>query len=312
MGRKVHTFASPPSSSPSTLPIQAIFQSSLFLENLAVRPSSQLLLTSVMSPILHTLDPSATNATLETVHTFPNSTALTGIVEYEPDTYALVASDLNTTIRRAARGSVAIWSANLTSPTPAFSLIASVANLTGANGLSSVPAHPRILLAADSAEGAVWQIDIVTGASRIAIQDAAMAPGAPAPALGINGLHMRGRVLYFTNSQLGTFARVPLTVEDGRVQRAGDVQVLAVVQPLGGGHAFDDFALDREGRAWLAVHPGAVTLVSPSAGGNFNQENVVGVVIQPTSAAFGRGSSVEEKMLYVTTGAGQVVCVDTW
>jgi sugar lactone lactonase YvrE len=155
-----------------------------------------------------------------------------------------------------------------------------------------------------------------TGAVRIAIQDAAMAPGAPAPALGLNGLHIHGSALYFTNSQQGTFARVPIAVGSKGVSKAGAVQVLGIVEPSGQPHRYDDFTFDADGRAWVTAHPGALTLLYPLKNGTWAQENAAGdpegsyaVFTEPTSAVFGRG--VNEKILYVPTEGGQVVSVDT-
>ncbi|KAJ7466497.1 hypothetical protein FB451DRAFT_1000092, partial [Mycena latifolia] len=275
-------------------------------ENLAVRPSGKLLLTSVVSSVLHTLDPASPNATLEEVYTFSNSTGLTGIVEYQPDVYAVVASTLNLTTRRADPGSVAVWRIDLTCTPAAATRLAVVPQSALLNGLSAVPGAPHLVLAADSYLGAVYAIDMRTGAARVALQDAAMAPGAPAPALGINGLRVRGGALYFTNSERGTFARVPLAVHDRLVRQAGGVEVLGTVQPAAG--QFDDFAMDCEGRTWIATPPGALTLVFPQANATWGQEVAVGdtdgsdsVFTEPTSAAFGRVENKEDKILYVTT-----------
>jgi hypothetical protein len=56
-----------------------------------------------------------------------------------------------------------------------------------------------IVLIADSALGAIWGLNINTGGSGIAIQNSDLAPTSSFP-LGINGLHVRGPTLYFTNS----------------------------------------------------------------------------------------------------------------
>jgi hypothetical protein len=104
----------------ATFPTQLVFQSPTgqFLENIAVRPSSKLLITSVLSPTLYTLDPTAANATLDEVHTFPNGNGLTGIVESRPDVYAIVASEFDAAVTMAIPGSVVIWSLDLTSGGP--------------------------------------------------------------------------------------------------------------------------------------------------------------------------------------------------
>ncbi|KAJ7089085.1 hypothetical protein C8R44DRAFT_648973 [Mycena epipterygia] len=302
----------------ATFPTTLVYQSptGLFLENIAVRPSSELLLTSILSPTLHILDPNYANATLHEVYTFPNATGLTGIIEYQPDVYAVVTSRAQniTATRRVDLGSISIWRVDFRSKIPVAARIAGIPQSTLINGLSSVPGHPDLILAADSDLGAAYEIRMTTGAVRIAIQSAAMAPGTPAPALGINGLHVHKGALYFTNSQQGTLARVPIAVGSGGVRQAGAVEVLGTVQPPSG--IYDDFAIDAEGRAWVTMHPGALTLFYPLKNERWTQENAAGdpegshaVFTEPTSAAFGRG--VNGKTLYVTTGGGQVVSVDT-
>jgi sugar lactone lactonase YvrE len=268
-----------------------------------------------MSPTLFTLDPTVINATRVPVHTFANSTALTGIAEYQPGVFAVVASVLNTTTRRTAPGSVVIWSVDFNSRAPAVHTICSLPHVTGANGISFLPDLPDTLLAADSASGAVWQINTRTGGARLAIEDPSMAPGGPAPALGINGLHADDGFLYFTNSQLDTFSRVRLAVEDNTVKAAGDVEEL--VEGLAGQN-YDDFVIDSHGRAWVTAHPGALSLLFPVGNGRWDQLNAAGnsqglpsILVQPTSSAFGRGPVQQKKILYVTTGGGQVVGVDT-
>ncbi|KAJ6589156.1 hypothetical protein B0H19DRAFT_1226773 [Mycena capillaripes] len=307
-------------------PSHVIFQEpdSLFLENLAVRATSELLITSAASPTLFTLNPTIPNPTLSPLHTFPNATALTGITEYRPGVFALAASIVNLTTIRWVPGSIVIWSLDFTVPSPSPEVRALgrlPINALCANGLTTLPGHPDTLLIADCVGGAVWQMDAHTGQSRVVVQDAAMLPGVSA--LGINGLHVRDAYLYFTNSQQDIFARVALRVamNGGKtvVSAAGPVKTLAsITGPTGTGP--DDFALDREGRAWVTAHPGKIALLSPPVGGqrNWTQVTVVGNdggtdggLTHPTSAAFGRGSLVQEKTLYVTSSVGQLVAVDT-
>ncbi|KAJ7190283.1 hypothetical protein GGX14DRAFT_606146 [Mycena pura] len=287
----------------ATLPTKLVFQipNGQSLENLAVRPSSKLLITSTLSPTLYTLDPTAANATLDEVVTFPDATGLTGIAEYRPDVYAVVASELNTTSITVAPGSVVIWSLDLTSggpPTPRRA--ARIPQSVLANGLSVVPGDPDLVLAADSVLGLAFEVNVRTGAVRVLIQDAAMAPigpsGPPPGAVGINGLHVRAGVLYFTNSQRGTFSRVPL---------GG-----GAVEELGTGE-FDDFTLDSAGRAWVATDPGALTRFTRLKNGTWDEEIVVNTLNGPSSAAFGRDGARETQILYMTTRAGQIVAVDT-
>ncbi|KAJ7478400.1 hypothetical protein FB451DRAFT_1241930 [Mycena latifolia] len=290
----------------------------IVLATLPTQLSGKLLLTSVISPTLNILDPASTNATLVEVHTFPNCTGLAGIIEYAPDVYAVVASTLDTTTRRAVPESNVIWGIDFTADPAAVKRIAGIPDGT-LNGLSTVPGAPALILVADSALGAAYQINVHTGAVRTAVQDAALAPDAPTVALGINGLHVRAGELYFTNSALQTFARVSISVDAVGVHQAGAVQVLGTVQSTQPASVafFDDFALDSTGRAWVATHPGSLTLSFQFANGTWAQETVAGdpdasnaVFMDPTATAFGRRKG-EDKMLYVVTLGGQIVRVNT-
>ncbi|KAJ7692746.1 hypothetical protein B0H17DRAFT_933823 [Mycena rosella] len=270
-------------------------------ENLAVRPSSQLLITSTVSPTLFTLDPTAANPTLDEVFTFPNASGLSGIAEYRPDVYAIIAAERNATAVMDVPGSVVIWSLDFTAGgAPTARRAARIPQSMLLNGLGTVPGHPDLVVAADSVLGAAFEMNVRTGAVRILIQDEAttpIGPSAPAPVLGINGLHVHAGLLYFTNSQRQTFARVPL--------------VNGTVEVLGSGE-FDDFTFDSEGRAWVATNPGSLTLFTPLKNGTIVEETVVNTVLNgPSSAAFGRDGARETKILYMTTRGGQIVAVDT-
>ncbi|KAJ7051040.1 hypothetical protein C8F01DRAFT_1222234 [Mycena amicta] len=304
----------------ATFPTSLLYQSptGLVLENIAVRASSQLLITSVVSPTLHTLDPHTPNATLNALYTFPNATGLTGIAEYAPDVFAVVASVLNATSRTEEAGSVVIWRVDFThSLKPAAQPIA---NVTPTNGLSAVPGLPDVVLTADSADGAVYAVNMRSGAVSLVIRDVLLAPTATAT-LGINGLHVHEGFLYATNSGRGTFLRVPLAVRRDLVHATGPLEVIGLLQngAPSNSHGFDDFAFDnlKNGRAWVTVHPGSLALFTPQKNGSWVQENAAGdpegsyaVFVEPTAAAFGRGVGMEET-LYVTTAGGQIVVVDT-
>ncbi|KAF8147180.1 hypothetical protein K438DRAFT_1989901 [Mycena galopus ATCC 62051] len=180
-----------------TFPTRLVLQSptGLFLENLAVRPNGKLLITSPESSTLHMLEPNAENPTFDEVHTFLNVT-LFGIAEVEPDVYGIIALVLNVTTISAVPGTIAIWRVDLSSGgPPVVNKAADVPNGMFLDGLGAVPGEPDLVLGADTAAGRVWQINLRTGVVRIAAQDDAFAPGAPAPAFGINGLHAHLLVL---------------------------------------------------------------------------------------------------------------------
>ncbi|KAJ7804550.1 hypothetical protein B0H14DRAFT_2612251 [Mycena olivaceomarginata] len=288
----------------ATFPTQLIYQSPtpVILENIVVRPSSKLLVTSIQSPTLFTLDPGAANATLDEVYTFANSTA-----------GRLRRCHFHIQRHRGRCGSVVIWSVDLTSGYPVAKPAARIPQSTLTNGLASFPGHPDLVLASESYLGVVYEVNMRTGAVHVKIRGPALAPGPPAPPaipIGINGLRVgHDGLLYFTNSLQGTFARAPLS--------GGAVKVLGDLGSFTHTDLYDDFVFDNKGRAWVATHPGALQLFTPLTNGTWVQETAVGdlagstVLNVPTAAAFGRDGAREKRTLYVTTVVGQIVAVDT-
>ncbi|KAK7045053.1 hypothetical protein R3P38DRAFT_2609411 [Favolaschia claudopus] len=300
-----------------TFPTKLVLQSPTndFFENLAVRPNGNILITSPVSSTLMMVDPTVANPTLKTIHTFPNVT-LAGITEVQPDVYGLITLVLNITTTTALPGSIAVWRVDLsTHGPPIITKAASVPDAIFLDGLGSVPGEPDLVLGSDSAAGLVWQINLQTGAVRIAAKDVAFAPDASAtPPFGINGLHIRNGDLFFTNTDQQTFASVPITVRGGNVAQAGRVEILG--SPANATEQFDDFAFDGEGRAWVATNPNLLTVFFPpiQSNGLLGRVNGVGNPVEfvnPTSGAFGRGSVAQEQTLYVTTQTGQLIAVDT-
>ncbi|KAF7298720.1 hypothetical protein MIND_00819500 [Mycena indigotica] len=297
----------------AAFPTTVLYQSpsGLLLENIAVRPNSKLLITSVMSPTLFSLDPQAKNATLTPVHTFsgPNGTALTGIAEYAPDTYAVVVSVIDSAERAAQLGSVAIWRVDLTCTPPKVARVARLPASHLTNGLSTVPGLPGVVLAAESVLGAVYAINMRNGAVRTLTQDALLLP-TPEANLGINGLHVHDKYLYATNAARGTLLRAPVATRPGSVALTGPFTVIGTVPE--GSYGFDDFAIDDTGRVWVTVHPGSLSVFTPQKKGSWKEETVVppGVLVVPTSVALARRKALEG-VLYVATVDGKVVMVDT-
>ncbi|KAJ7078036.1 hypothetical protein B0H15DRAFT_861016 [Mycena belliarum] len=295
----------------ATFPTKLLYQSPTeFFENIAVRPNGKLLITAVTSPTLFTIDPAASNATLDAVYTFPNGTGMNGIAEYAPNVYAVVVSKLNDTTRTAELGSVTVWRIALTTRHPVVKRMAVLPDSKLLNGLSPVPGVPHLVLGADTYGGIVYEFNMRTGATRIALQTPVI--------IGINGLHVRHGALYLTNSLAKTLMRVPLTMNGSAVTFSGPFEVLGGIQSTAPVASFDDFTVDTAGRAWVATLPGALTLFTPHANGTWSQENAAGdpaggksVFAQPTSAAFGRKGKKDGRNLYVVTHGGQLVRVDT-
>ncbi|KAF2797767.1 hypothetical protein K505DRAFT_297794 [Melanomma pulvis-pyrius CBS 109.77] len=284
-----------------------------FLENIAVRSNNHLLLTSVSTPTIYSLDPSNTSS-LYSLPPIPNANSTAGITEIAPDIFAVIAGTMDTEKLRWVLGTVSLWTINLHHTLPVFRHVLNMPEAEGINAITTIPGSPNLVLAADSVAGTVYRIDVKRGRYEVAIKDVLFEPTGPAPSLGINGLHTQASFpftyLYFTNSALGILGRV-------RISRIG--QAIGPIAVLNDGSRIpgcDDFAIDAEGRAWIATHPASVNLVD-GKGGMEVVVNGTGVP-DPTSAAFGRGSKAQEGMLYVTTNllsetgvVGGVVGIDT-
>lgn len=294
------------------------FPKGTFVENLAVRRCGSILLTIVTAPDLYLIDPLSPSPKPVLLHHFDSANGLLGITETTPDTFHLVTANGSSLTVTPGSNSIFTVAFDNGSDTPRISLAATLPEALFLNGLTTL--NPTTILAADSQKGVVWAINVVTGDSRIVLNDTLMAPTLPLSIIGINGLKLDGSTLYFTNTAKALFAKIKINA-DGTA--AGKAVVIAK-SPRGA--TFDDFALYRHKYAFLATGPGnSIYEVAkggmPSAivAGNVNSTEIA----EPTSAQFGR-TAVDSFVLYVTTAGGlaapingneiiggQLVAVDT-
>ncbi|KAK1829944.1 hypothetical protein QBC39DRAFT_286332 [Podospora conica] len=283
------------------------FPKNTFIENIAVRANSKLLVTSMSVPDLFSIDPTVATPSASIVHTFPNCTGISGIAEITPDLFALVTGTWDLANTRAALGSLAVWTVDLTKSPPRIRFITAVANSTILNGVARHPYNPALLMAADSAAGAVWRINLLTGASSVAFSSTLLLPTGTAMEglhLGINGLRSEGAFLYFTNSAQKFFGKVAVDLFGNKI---GNIQVISNSTAAGADVVYDDIALDLnpltgKGHAWIASHPDYAVKVPVGLGGAQTVIKNATKLLNPTSAAFGRGSVKERRTLYVTNG----------
>ena len=272
------------------------------LENVALRPSGTLILTSTTSSTIYLLDPTQRNPSAEVLYTFPGANSCLGIAETSSDVFAVIVGNTSVSTFTGVPGSFSIWSVNLRkSSVPIVSKISAIPEAKILNGLAYLQNSPDIVLAADSEAGIVYSTNIVTGVSAVAIQNSAFAPTSTFP-LGINGLHPDAAScnLYFTNSALGTFGSIPI---DNNGKATGAVKIIATDAK---GDFYDDFAIDNQGNFWITNHPNVMEEVT-RAGQQITTVNST-EMLQPTSAIF----AAEGQKLYVvtagdySTGSGQV------
>ena len=302
-----------PTSSPRSTPnIQTIHQfSGVTLENLAPRSNGHLLLTATNQPHLYDIDPRTSSSTPITLPDISGVHSILGIAETAPDVFAVAAGIYDTSNEVPTFGSFSVWSVNMNTAQPTVKLITAIPEAQGLNGLAALNGFSGTVLVADSILGAVWKVNVATGAYSMAIQNSNFAPSASAPvghSLGINGLRTVGNSLYFTNSAQGIFGSIRIN-PDGSA--AGEVEVLATrAQPS---ELYDDFDMDPAGNAWITTHAGVQgapgIIYEVTRGGVQTSMTGEGTSFnQPTSARFGRGS--QSGTLYVVDAAnGQLTAV---
>jgi outer membrane protein assembly factor BamB len=271
------------------------FQNGTWIENIAVRPSGQLLLTLFDRPEVYTLDPKVPGAKPELVHKFQeNATKLLGITEYATDKYAVVVGSSEN-----GKDAWSIWSLDVGAVKGANAQrrIRAIPGAEMLNGLTTLDGNT--VLAADTTGGVVYCIDLLSGEHSVVLNDKTMMPG-------INGVRYRAPYLYYTNTVQGLFARVQIHPRTAR--SAGPVKVIATKI-----EGVDDFALPSwaEGDAYIANFFDN-TVLRVQLDGNVTVF-AKGISV-PTSASFGR-TDADARTLYVVTsvppasGGGRVVAL---
>jgi hypothetical protein len=283
-----------------------------WFENAAVRSNGDILLTSLNNPgALHSLNPlSAAKPALVTGN-FDGLNSTLGIVETYPDVFWVIASNfsLEPTTLGTQPGTNAIFKVVFdeqkarAKPYASASLLTYLPNAKFLNGLTKF--NDTLLLAADSALGAIWGINTETGDYTIVAQDQLMDPK-PVGGYGegINGLHLHGNRLYFSNSQKHLFAYIDL--DHNGYQKKPAVQLATPVIEQGVNSNWDDFTVDHSGQfAYIATEIG--NTIQRIDLGNGKVDILAGglnstAIVEPTSVVFGRTHALHT--LYAATAGG--------
>jgi hypothetical protein len=149
------------------------------------------------------------------------------------------------------------------------------------------------LLLADSTAGDVVKLNVNTGEYEVVIHDVTMENTPSGLQIAIDGLHVHGSYLYYTDVNQAIFARIPVSLADATP--TGPAQIIV------NGTAGDDFVISKDGKkAWLALNgfsqlaevdiPGRVALVVAESS----------YLASASAVAFGR-TSLDSHSLYVTS-----------
>ncbi|KAF7133826.1 hypothetical protein CNMCM5793_005238 [Aspergillus hiratsukae] len=278
--------------------ISTVFQftrNETWLENLAVRPNGKLLATRLDAPELWLIDPANTNTTEagSLFHTFPNATSLLGITEINTDVYAVVAGNFSIPTVTSTHGSYVIWRLDASSTPPSASILARIPDAEFLNGIARF--GENMLLITDSAKGVIWLLDMSTGVYSQALSHPSMLPAAGQPyAVGVNGIDVRGKYVYYTSTTQMLFCRVPV---DSTASATGPVEVIA------SGITPDDFIVSGDGTAFITTNPdNGLVRVDPKGRVRLVAGNQFTIAVGGSTAVAG---SEDGSVLYVTTSGGQ-------
>lgn len=290
------------------------FPHDTYLENIAVRPNGQILVNPLSFPQLWLVDPDLPGEAC-VVHEFPDVLGLSGIVEYQPDIFAVLTGNFSFSTDNPGLGTWAIWSIDLggvyvtsnetmvASPS-VVKKIAAIPEATFLNGLSVLSSPEKdLLIAGDVKTGVIYKVDTETGEYAVVINNSYTAP-VDTSGLGIvgtDGIKVVEDVLYFDNAGQGILVKVSLNTSDGTP--AGGFEVVAT--RLTAKDQWDDFSIDCEGNVLIATG-GANTVEIISLKG---QVDIVAgrlnstAIAEGTSTAFGRRRD-DADVLYVATAGG--------
>ncbi|KAJ4355546.1 uncharacterized protein N0V89_003563 [Didymosphaeria variabile] len=189
------------------------------LENLFVRQSGDILVTSVSSPSIYQIYPDNTTSPVALAEV-PNVTGLLGIAELEKDVFYVVASNLTTSVN-----SNEVWKLDLRAQAlengtahdaAQLSLVARFPSALQLNGMTPLANNDTShVLISDSGAGTISLLNVDTGAYGVVMADTTMSPLSTGFGIGVNGIRMNGNRLFFTSLDQGIFAQVPVSLQTG-------------------------------------------------------------------------------------------------
>ena len=233
---------------PLPLPIEIIheFPHGTWLENLAVRSNGKILTTDISSPDLYQIDPFTKRDSI-LVHHFPDHLALTGITETTKDIFYVTGGNISQVTNTITPGAFDIYEVDLRKGAT-HAKVTKIANFPKGirlNGLTTLDANKGLIYVVECTGGFLYRLNVKTAQIDIAIDDPSMKPVSNSP-FGINGVKVRDGFVYFTNSAVKTFNKIPISA-DGKA--VGPVITLSKDSPG------DDFTLDDQGDAFIAQIP---------------------------------------------------------
>jgi hypothetical protein len=281
--------------------VRQLLANTTFIENVHVRPTGKLLFSSVSTNSLYALDPTAAAPVPVIVANMSLATGLTGIATLDDDgpihRFA-VAGGIHFSMGFVT-GSCAVYVVSIPSNGNTGTVCDRIPVNGTLNGMDSLPSFPAVVLIGDSVGGRIFRVNTGTRKVDVIVTDPAMlGPGASALPIGLNGLKVFGKYVYFTNSAQGTFGRMRIDIYGSK---AGEIEILARSGINGFSNIFDDFAIDDAGNAYVSMHQYAFVKITPSGTSTLFYGSVgkYTTLYEPTAAAVSKN---DKHLLYLAAG----------
>lgn len=263
------------------------FSKGTWVENLAVRSNGLVLITLLTTPEVWQVDPVSKTGSL--IHKFADATGCLGITETVEDEFYVACGNYSTETFEATAGSWAVWKLDFTTKTAEATRIAQLPDAGFLNGAMAL--SDSVILIADSAYGAVWSLNTATGSVQKSISDPSMLPTHTVAPIGINGLHIQGQDLLYTQTNNATLWSIPIDISTGAA--TGPTKVVSANVT-----GDDDFTADGKGNLFIASDGGLRSL-----GKGSSVAGTIATVDGASAVHFGRGEG-DGDVLYVSSTGG--------
>ena len=174
--------------------LQQIYQfpNGTWVENIAIRPNGNILVTLASTPELWEVIPQPQKPNhARLIHHFQGAQMATGITELEPDMFAVATEK-------------SVWRVDFNeerSPSRTPLQIANIRAAGSLNGMATLDVETRTVAIADCEAGLVWKLDTNTGEHTVMLKDETMAANREIGVLlGINGLQVHNGYVYYVNT----------------------------------------------------------------------------------------------------------------
>lgn len=292
------------------------FEYPSWLENLAIRSNGEVLATRMDIPILYQVN-HLTGAAVQVATWDPTQYAgALGISETTEDVFYVILAALFdqetfvktsgvNTIFKVDMNSFALDSAGQIETNATVSLLTEIPGADFLNGMATL--NDSHIYVSDAYSGIIYLVDTCTGVYRVAVNDTLAkfsVDGEPAATnLGSNGVKVRDGYLYWTNTNRGFLARIPVG-KNGLPTGSSAIVATNVPKP-------DDFQFRSDGTVFITqnqqdtlseatgVEAGKSVTAVVIAGSNTST-----ILAGVTSPKFGRTSN-DSNRLYLSTSGGE-------